>query len=559
METWTAVIERQILLRNAAEFQPMERVFIAHRVAQNQLLRSQQRLQELGDENAKLDEKNKNLAQHLRTLELAAAGVVNRTSREEELEAKVAELQKQVQQNITQEKDYYKSICEANRLTEENKSLKEELSHMKEQEKHRENVLRMMKHEYAALKQESEELRPKLCTILNERDRCIKDLLASKDTVAKMQEKILEYEDELNRIRKAKRQQGGDAATSTNTTSTNTTTTAPIHTDPAVLSGSASSVRRGEALARERETLLSLDVQPPSAVLYAIDGAHGDRMVYAACAADGGRLLITGGGDRNIRHWEFSTGKPLRTHSSTDVPLALDSTSHYLLAGCADGVTRFWDTHTLRTVELTGHSEKVVAAYLSQSAHSAFTASSDRTIKLWDVRRGMGQRTIMCTSTCNDLCVVDSYILSAHYNGSLWVWDRRTVGHSTEIKNAHHQGVTCVRIDPDGRRCVSLGRDNSICVRDVRDLKQELFRVENSDMRVSSNLTRLAISPDGKLCAVGNARGAVFLIKLDEGHILDTTLSGEHQNGVHSVIWEMCDSSPLLASIGEDKRVVVWK
>ncbi|KAH9599724.1 WD40 repeat [Trypanosoma melophagium] len=551
MAPWTDVIERQVLLRNTTELQPTERVCIAHRVAQNQLLRLQQRLQELGSENAKLDEKNKNLAQHLRTLELAAAGVVNRTSREEELEAKVTELQKQVQENITQEKDYYKNMCEANRLVEENKTLKEELSLMKEQEAHRENVLRMMKNEYAALKQESEELRPKLCSILNERDRCLKELLTSKDTIAKMQERILEYEDELNHVRKARRQHSSDVP--------RTTTTTTNHTDPVALVDCMSSVTRGQGLGRERDTLQRTDVQPPSTVLYAIDGVHGDRVVYAACAADSGRQLITGGGDRTIRHWEFSTGKPLRTHSSTDVPLALDSASHYLLAGCADGVTRFWNTHTLRTVELTGHSEKVVAAYLSQSAHTAFTASSDRTIKLWDVRRGTSQRTIMCTSTCNDLCVVDSYIVSAHYNGSLWVWDRRTVGHSTEIKNAHHQGVTCVRMDPDGRRCVSLGRDGTVCVRDVRDLKQELFRVEHSDMRVSSNLARFAISGDGKLCAVGSARGAVFLVTLDEGHILDATLNGEHQKGVHSVSWTLCDSTPLLASIGEDKRIVVWK
>ncbi|KEG13639.1 Protein tipD [Trypanosoma grayi] len=545
MTTWAAVIDRQVLLRNAAEFQPIECLLVAHRTAQNQLLRMQQHLKELGHENAKLDEKNKALAQQVRMLELAAAGVINRTAREEELEAKIAQLEKK--ESAAQQMLDENSQFEAQRLSEENKSLRQDLARLKEQETQQEDVLRMMKNEYAALKQENDLVRPKLVTLMGERDRYVKDLLATKDTIAKMQDKILEYEDELNRMRKERRISSGSGGVEE---------TASAEWQIAATSRAKSNKT---PVARHRDVSSSADVLPPMGVAYTIDNAHGDRLLYAACAANGGQWLISGGADRMIRHWESGTGAVRRSHSSFNVPLSLDSTSHYLLAGCADGTARFWDTNNLRTVELTGHSEKIVAACLSQSAHSAFTASSDRTIKLWDVRSSAMQRTIMCPSTCNDLCVLDTLIISAHYNGSIWAWDRRTAGRSTEIKQAHQQAVTCIRMDHSGQRCVSLGRDGVVSVRDLRDMSRELFRVEHEDIRISTNLARLALSPDGKLCAVGNMRGAILFVSLDDGNILPERLTEGHQMAVHSLVWTLCDTIPLLASIGDDKRIVVWK
>ncbi|RNF25857.1 Protein tipD [Trypanosoma conorhini] len=548
MKAWAAAIDRQVLLRNAAEIQPTESVFDAHHITQSKLLRVQQRFQELVEEKAKLDEKCRGLMQHVRTLELTSAGVINSAAREAELEAKVEELQKQVQQSITKEKDYYKSLYEAKRFAEENKALREEVAQLKEQETQRENVLRMLRNDYAALKQENNVVRPKLNTLISERDRCVKDLLAAKDTMARMQDTILEYEDKLNQMRRTQRESGGGSVGAT-------------HFDAVALADDPVRGRRvGKgAVAAQRDVAAALEAPVPSSQAYTINQAHGDRLLYATCAADNGNLLVSAGGDRFIRHWEYSTGKALRSHPSTDVPLCVDSSSHYLLAGCADGVARLWDMRTLRSVDLTGHREKVVAAYLSQSAHTAFTASSDRTIKLWDARSGASQRTIMCSSSCNDICVGGSLIFSAHYNGSIWVWDRRTNDHGTEIKHAHQKGVTCVRLDPSGERCVSLGRDGAVCVRDVREMSHELLRVEDEGLRCSTNLARLAVSPDGRFCALGNLHGAVLFISLDTGQLLDEQLVGGHTMAVHSVVWTLSDSTPMLASIGEDKRIVVWK
>ncbi|PBJ74123.1 hypothetical protein BCY84_12955 [Trypanosoma cruzi cruzi] len=547
MNAWTAVIDRQILQRNAAEIRLTECVFDAHKITQSQLLRLQQRYQEIVEDNGRLDEKCKALMQHVRTLELAAAGVLTSTAREGELEAKVAELQKQLQDNITQEKDYYKNLYEAKRLTDENKVLQEEITRLKEQEAQRENVLRMLKNDYAALKQENSVVRPKLNTLISERDRCVKELLTAKDTIARMQDTILEYEDRWNQMQKEKRNSGiGFVMGAT-------------YSDPHFGDSVRGSCAVKDPAATLRDVSSALEVPVPTAEAYAINEAHGDRLLYATCAADGGKLLISGGGDRMIRHWDYSTGKALRSHPSTDVPLCVDSTSHYLLAGCADGVARFWDTHALRTVELTGHREKVVAAYLSQSAHNAFTASSDRTIKLWDVRKSTIQRTIMCSSSCNDICVGGSLIFSAHYNGSIWVWDRRTNDHGTEIKHAHQKGVTCVRLDPSGQRCVSLGRDGAVSVRDVREMSRELLRIEDYGICCSTNLARLAVSPDGALCALGNLQGEVLFVSLNTGRVLQERLVGGHVRAVHSVVWALCGSTPMLASIGEDKRIVAWK
>nr|CCC95320.1 unnamed protein product [Trypanosoma congolense IL3000] len=540
--SWVRIIDRQVVHRNASEMEPMEQVFHAHTLAQNQLLRLQQRLQKLTGDNAKLDEQNKELLQQIHTLELTSAGVISRAGREEKLEAKIGELQQQLQESLENEKDYYKNACEVKRLTDENTTLRNEIAQLKDRETQREDVLLMLRSEYAALKQENDTVRPKLNTAMNERDRCVKELISAKEAMACMQEEMMGYMDELNTLRK--KAAGGGSVEKT-PESRREISHSSQHRDPYSTCTHEASV---------------VDVsRVPSKILCTIQHTHGERPIYALCAAEGGKRIITGGGDRMLRHWGSDNGAVLHSHTSVDVPLCLDSVSNYLIVGCADGAARMWNTQTQRKTELTGHSEKVVAAYLSETAANAYTASSDRTIRLWDARQGVSQRTLINPSACNDLCALESLIFSAHYNGSICVWDVRAPrGGQREIKCVHREGATCVRVCEERSCCVSLGRTGAISVRDTRAVEKELFRVEHNDMGTSTYLARFALSPGGNFCAVGNMCGSVRIVDLVAGRSLNRELRGGHLNGVKGVLWTQVGESVVLATIGDDRRLVLW-
>lgn len=98
---------------------------------------------------------------------------------------------------------------------------------------------------------------------------------------------------------------------------------------------------------------------------------------------------------------------------------------------------------------LTGHSRKVTAARFTCSPHQVVTGSTDRTIRLWDLKRaacewlsalasdwlrlcvsksvcvsaGLQQREV--ASFCSDLVCSENSIISGHFDSKIRVWDSR--------------------------------------------------------------------------------------------------------------------------------------
>ncbi|CBH17669.1 hypothetical protein, conserved [Trypanosoma brucei gambiense DAL972] len=539
--SWIGIINRQVASRNAAEIQSVEHVFSSHRLAQNRLLKLQQSLQTLRSDNTALDEKNKELVKQVRALELASAGVISRAGREEQLEANVAQLQEKLQESLKNEKDYYKNECEVKRLTEENANLKEEVKKLKNRETELEEVLLRLANNYKALEEENKIVRPKLNAALAERDRCVRELITAKETMAHMQEKILGYDDELNTMRKK-----GCVGSS------------GVGRGEVEVDVSRSSHKKDPVNTCRQEFSVQEAAKLPSSVMFTTEHPHGDRLIHAVCATNGGERIVTGGADRMIRYWDSGSGAALQCHPSDGVPLCIDSVGDRLIVGCTDGVVRIWDTKTQRKAELTGHREKVTAAYLSADQRNAYTASSDRSIRLWDLQSATIQKTLLNPSCCNDLCVAESHLLSAHYNGSICVWDSRgRSGNPDEIKNVHPGGATCVRVVRNNL-CVSLGREGAISVRDTRRMDEALFRVERGDISTSTHLARIALSPSGRFCAVGTSRGSLLIVDLDERRVMDAELEAAHQEHVKSVAWAQRGETSVLATISNDKRLVLW-
>ncbi|CAM40698.2 conserved hypothetical protein [Leishmania braziliensis MHOM/BR/75/M2904] len=572
---WLQDIENQLLIRNAVELKPSQLIFDSYTTLHASVLH----LQAVEDERQQLRMEQSRLTERVRELERAAANTSVQTSRERELEAKKDALQDQLQLYTQRESDYYKGLAEMTALKEKKEKLELRSSKLEAELEQRTAELQLLHKEYTSLRDEYSRVR----LTVSEADRYLRDVKTANEKIAQLQYRIVALESEVNMLRRRLQAalQGDIAAAVDENASAN------ANEDGEGTAMTPSPICRNSSLHTDPHTAISsnsLGAEPSRASMI-IPEAHSGSTLHGLCVLDDGKHFLTSGTDKHIRLWNRQSAQAEKYFSSNSIALALDSSSHYLLAGCADHVVRFWDLNSLRALEMTGHTEKVVAACLSFSAQHAFTASSDSTIKLWDIRRRESLRTLLCQSTCNDVTVVGDTVFSAHYNGKITVWDRRTATRSGEVV-AHQRVATCVRVSANGMLCVSMGKDNIISVRDARVFTKVLFSTAPEQLTVMMNWARLAIAPTGHLCAVGSGRSSdLLLIRLDgrgqgDAEATDSTSSpasvkvlkafvpgspsysnqdsGSIKGPIFSTAWGANEGGPLV-SISDDHSVQVWE
>uniref|UniRef100_A0A668TR60 Kinesin motor domain-containing protein n=1 Tax=Oreochromis aureus TaxID=47969 RepID=A0A668TR60_OREAU len=105
-----------------------------------------------------------------------------------------------------------------------------------------------------------------------------------------------------------------------------------------------------------------------------------------------GDIFFSGSRDNGIKKWDLNRKDLLQqvpnAHRDWVCALGVVPGSPALLSGCRGGVLKLWHTDTLGTLgELKGH-ESPINSISANSSH-LFTASDDRTVKIWRARGGL--------------------------------------------------------------------------------------------------------------------------------------------------------------------------
>ncbi|CAK6954541.1 kinesin-like protein KIF21A [Scomber scombrus] len=105
-----------------------------------------------------------------------------------------------------------------------------------------------------------------------------------------------------------------------------------------------------------------------------------------------GDMLFSGSRDNGIKKWDLNRKDLLQqvpnAHRDWVCALGVVPGTSALLSGCRGGVLKLWHTDTLGTIgELKGHDSPINA--ISCNSSHMFTASDDRTVKIWRVRGGL--------------------------------------------------------------------------------------------------------------------------------------------------------------------------
>jgi hypothetical protein len=254
---------------------------------------------------------------------------------------------------------------------------------------------------------------------------------------------------------------------------------------------------------------------PDSISLSSTAKAH-NSLVYCASFSTDGKTICTGGRDGTLRMWELDTGFIVREFDPLNAVVlncSIAPGKNMVASGADDHNLRLYTTASSTSNCLAGHSHKVYGVDFTCDSRAVFTASMDRTNKLWDVNRGK--------------CV-----------------------HTFSVHEAAAFTVKCSPYSPN--MCVSGGDDNNVCIFDLRNGDGAAAILKGH----SATLWAVDISFDERLIASSGMDSRVLLWDTRKTDAPLCTVGTHGKSPVHCV--EFCDAGRRLITCGRDSTWRAW-
>jgi WD40 repeat protein len=245
-----------------------------------------------------------------------------------------------------------------------------------------------------------------------------------------------------------------------------------------------------------------------------------------------------------------------------------------------------------------GHTKAVLSVKQHPSLHNmAVSCGEDRLLKIWSLNDGICTRSILCRSKPLDVAFSrdGQCIVSAHYDGSLHVFDASTGSEMRHVDRAHvREAGACVAVVPTAMpfRMASVGRDSIICLTDVyqgqvRSVVSAHNRLvvvgavcSRANLQVDDGVTHVqvvqrfehpgllsvgtqrctpAVAPDDSVIAIGSSSGLLLLLNMTTGQV-ESKLSC-HTSAISCVAWNTNSelSSVVAGSVDKKGDVVFWR
>lgn len=292
--------------------------------------------------------------------------------------------------------------------------------------------------------------------------------------------------------------------------------------------------------------------------------AHTGWVLCVAWSPDGG-VLATGSMDNTVRLWDPVTGKPLggplKGHTKWITSLSWEP-YHVQAAGrprlasaSKDGTVRIWDTVGRKAdMALTGHKGNVSCVRWG-GAGFIYTASHDKSIKVWRASDGTLAHTLNAHAHwVNHLALSTDFVLRTAYHdhgGKKSIPDSGA-GMRAKAKE-RFEAAAGVNSGSDGtvvERLVSASDDCTIYLWTPGTSTKPVARLLGHQKQVN----HVVFSPDGTLLASAGFDNLIKLWSARDGSFLHT-LKG-HVGPVYQVAFSA--DSRLLVSGSKDTTLKVW-
>jgi len=244
--------------------------------------------------------------------------------------------------------------------------------------------------------------------------------------------------------------------------------------------------------------------------------------------------------------------RDLAGHSGSVQACAVTADGRRVVSASSDHTLKVWDLDSGRELAtLQGHAFFVTACAVTPDGARVVSASYDHTLKVWDLERGRELATLQGHADIVTACAVTPdgrRVVSASFDRTLKVWDLER-GRELATLQGHAHWVTACAVTPDGRRVVSASFDKTLKVWD-RETGRELATLQGHADRV----TACAVTPDGGRVVSASYDKTLKVWGFDSGHEL-ASLQG------HAGYVTACAVTPdgrRVISASEDKTLKIW-
>jgi len=243
----------------------------------------------------------------------------------------------------------------------------------------------------------------------------------------------------------------------------------------------------------------------------------------------------------------------LSGHSGPVNACAISPDGSFIVSASSDKTLRLWDT-TAKEVRriLVGHTYRVNSCAVSPDSRFIISASVHNILQLWDATTGEMRHTFTGHTASVNSCAVSpdgTWIVSASHDHTLKVWKVAT-GEILQTFTGHTASVTSCAVSPDGTWIVSGSHDRTLKVWDTAT-GAERFTLSGHRGLVQDCM----VSSDGRFIISASADRSLKVWEAATG-VERFTLSG-HTGPVNSCA--MSSDGNFIVSASADRSLKVWE
>jgi len=239
-------------------------------------------------------------------------------------------------------------------------------------------------------------------------------------------------------------------------------------------------------------------------------------------------------------------------HSEDITSVIVSRDGRKIFTASQDKSIKVWDRQSrIEEANFLGHTSSVTAMVLNQDESVLFSGSSDRTIKLWDLKQWKDAGTLSSHKAGITTVAIDKNgkrLVSGSLDGIIKGWNVALKGVEFSFK-AHQQVVSAIALSSDGRKLITGSSDQTLKVWNLAKRAEEFAHSEPA-----GRITSLLMSGDGKKLFFGSRDYSIRVWTLD-------TLTEDYSlRGHKSLVTDLklTRGENLLVSCGHDTTIKGW-